>query len=136
MGDLGLNSQHVPLPDNEESSSEFERMELFIKDGSEGAANADLELDLSAPPPFRIADIRAAIPKHCWVKSPWRSLSYVLRDVLIIFVLGGAAGYLDSWAIWPLYWAAQGTMFWAIFVLGHDWYVRIFYIYIYINMYI
>lgn len=21
---------------------------------------------------------------------------------------------------WPLYWVAQGTMFWAIFVLGHD----------------
>ncbi len=24
------------------------------------------------------------------------------------------------WA-WPLYWAAQGTMFWALFVVGHDW---------------
>lgn len=24
------------------------------------------------------------------------------------------------WA-WPLYWFAQGTMFWALFVVGHDW---------------
>lgn len=24
------------------------------------------------------------------------------------------------WA-WPLYWVAQGTMFWALFVVGHDW---------------
>lgn len=24
--------------------------------------------------------------------------------------------------VWPLYWAAQGTMFWALFVVGHDWY--------------
>jgi hypothetical protein len=24
--------------------------------------------------------------------------------------------------VWPLYWLAQGTMFWALFVLGHDWY--------------
>ena len=24
------------------------------------------------------------------------------------------------WA-WPAYWLAQGTMFWALFVVGHDW---------------
>jgi len=24
-------------------------------------------------------------------------------------------------ALWPLYWLAQGTMFWALFVVGHDW---------------
>jgi fatty acid desaturase len=24
------------------------------------------------------------------------------------------------WA-WPLYWFMQGTMFWALFVVGHDW---------------
>lgn len=23
--------------------------------------------------------------------------------------------------VWPLYWLAQGTMFWALFVVGHDW---------------
>jgi acyl-lipid omega-3 desaturase len=22
--------------------------------------------------------------------------------------------------VWPLYWLAQGTMFWALFVVGHD----------------
>jgi fatty acid desaturase len=22
--------------------------------------------------------------------------------------------------VWPLYWFAQGTMFWALFVIGHD----------------
>ena len=26
--------------------------------------------------------------------------------------------------VWPLYWAAQGTMFWALFVVGHDWCVH------------
>lgn len=74
----------------------------------------------SAPPPFRIAEIRAAIPQHCWVKNPWRSLSYVLRDVLVVFALAAAAIYIKSWIFWPFYWAAQGTMFWAVFVLGHD----------------
>ncbi|KAK7305406.1 hypothetical protein VNO77_43312 [Canavalia gladiata] len=76
--------------------------------------------DPSAPPPFKIAEIRAAIPQHCWEKNPWRSLSYVLRDVLIVFALLYAAIGFNSWFFWPLYWPAQGTMFWALFVLGHD----------------
>ncbi|KAH1256609.1 Omega-3 fatty acid desaturase, chloroplastic [Glycine max] len=79
------------------------------------------EFDPSAPPPFKLADIRAAIPKHCWVKDPWKSMSYVVRDVIVVFGLAAAAAYLNNWVVWPLYWAAQGTMFWALFVLGHDW---------------
>jgi hypothetical protein len=57
-------------------------------------------------------------------KSPWRSLWYVARDVAVVAALGAAAAATDSWVVWPLYWAAQGTMFWALFVLEHDWYVR------------
>ncbi|CAL9220369.1 unnamed protein product [Arabidopsis halleri] len=76
--------------------------------------------DPGAPPPFNLADIRAAIPKHCWVKNPWKSLSYVVRDVAIVFALAAGAAYLNNWIVWPLYWLAQGTMFWALFVLGHD----------------
>lgn len=79
------------------------------------------DFDPSAPPPFKIAEIRAAIPEHCWVKNPWRSLSYVLRDVLVIAALGAAAIHFNNWFFWLLYWPVQGTMFWAIFVLGHDW---------------
>ncbi|GJN31142.1 hypothetical protein PR202_gb19502 [Eleusine coracana subsp. coracana] len=47
-------------------------------------------------------------------------MTYVLRDVLVVLGLAAAAARLDSWLVWPLYWAAQGTMFWALFVLGHD----------------
>lgn len=86
-----------------------------------GVGDTD-DFDPSAPPPFRIAEIRAAIPKHCWVKNPWRSLSYVFRDVFVVFALAAVAIYLDNWIFWLVYWVAQGTMFWAIFVLGHDWY--------------
>ncbi|KAG2555498.1 fatty acid desaturase DES3-like [Panicum virgatum] len=76
--------------------------------------------DAGKPPPFRIGDVRAAVPAHCWRKSPLRSLSYVARDVAVVAGLAAAAAALDSWALWPIYWAAQGTMFWALFVLGHD----------------
>jgi omega-3 fatty acid desaturase (delta-15 desaturase) len=53
-------------------------------------------------------------------------MSYVLRDVLVVLGLAAAAARVDSWLVWPLYWAAQGTMFWALFVLGHDWYGLLF----------
>ncbi|KAF7816112.1 omega-3 fatty acid desaturase, endoplasmic reticulum-like [Senna tora] len=90
----------------------------------DGGANVngagDVIFDPSAPPPFKIAEIRAAIPAHCWVKNPWRSLSYALRDVFVVFFLLASAIRFDSWFFWPLYWALQGTMFWALFVLGHD----------------
>ncbi|CAL8998978.1 unnamed protein product [Prunus brigantina] len=78
------------------------------------------DFDPSAPPPFKIAEIRDAIPKHCWVKNPCRSLRYAVRDNFVIFALAAIAKYLSTWYVWPFYWAAQGTMFWAVFVIGHD----------------
>ncbi|XWS74800.1 hypothetical protein CRYUN_Cryun01aG0028700 [Craigia yunnanensis] len=71
----------------------------------------DSEFDPAAPPPFKLADIRAAIPKHCWVKDPWRSMSYVVRDVVVVFGLAAVAAYFNNWLVWPFYWIAQGTMF-------------------------
>lgn len=83
--------------------------------------NGDESFDPGAPPPFKLSDIKAAIPKHCWVKDPWKSMSYVVRDVVVVFGLAAVAAYFNNWVFWPLYWFAQGTMFWALFVLGHDW---------------
>lgn len=82
--------------------------------------NGEAGFDPSEPPPFTLADIRAAIPKHCWAKDPWKSMSYVVRDVAVVVGLAAAASYFNNWVFWPIYWAAQGTMFWALFVLGHD----------------
>ncbi|KZV29957.1 omega-3 desaturase family protein [Dorcoceras hygrometricum] len=76
--------------------------------------------DPASPPPFKLSDIKNAIPKHCWVKDPWKSMSYVVRDVAVVFGLAAVAVYFNNWVVWPLYWFAQGTMFWALFVLGHD----------------
>ncbi|GBG67271.1 hypothetical protein CBR_g88560 [Chara braunii] len=76
--------------------------------------------DPGAPPPFSLADIRNAIPNHCFEKDSWRSFSYVVRDVAVVLGLAAAAAFLNSWFVWPFYWLAQGTMFWALFVAGHD----------------
>ncbi|KAA8534064.1 hypothetical protein F0562_031743 [Nyssa sinensis] len=106
----------APLKVQSADKEEKERERIEGLNGVEDGG----EFNPGAPPPFRLAEIRAAIPKHCWVKNPWRSMSYVVRDVAVVFGLAAAAAYFNNWAVWPLYWFAQGTMFWALFVLGHD----------------
>lgn len=101
--------------------SDFGPLRVVAGDGKEGVEE---EFDPAAPPPFTIGEIRAAIPKHCWNKDPWRSLSYVARDVVAAAAMAVVAAWLDSWAVWPLYWLVQGTLLWALFVLGHDWYCK------------
>jgi omega-3 fatty acid desaturase (delta-15 desaturase) len=69
------------------------------------------EFDLARKPPFTLSDIRAAIPKHCWEKNTWKSLSYVTCDVALVFALAAGAAAVNSWLLWPLYWVAQGSLF-------------------------
>lgn len=95
---------------------EDEKYDIF-----NGVVDEVEEFDPGAVPPFKLSDIRAAIPKHCWVKDPLKSMTYVVRDVAVVLGLAVAAAYVNNWLVWPLYWVAQGTMFWALFVLGHDW---------------
>ncbi|KAJ9521241.1 hypothetical protein QJQ45_022979 [Haematococcus lacustris] len=103
---------------------------------------ADGTYDLSAPPPFTLQDLRNAIPgnrrpnaqllsraqalcgavpvAHCWEKNTFRSLSYLALDVAIVAGLAAVAMAVNQWWLWPIYYFAQGTMFWALFVIGHD----------------
>ncbi|KAM7279913.1 hypothetical protein ACFE04_007047 [Oxalis oulophora] len=104
---------------NNNNNSETKMNGVGVGDGDEMIKSQNF--DPSAIPPFKINQIRAAIPDHCWIKNPWRSISYVLRDLLLVSALIAAAlQFINIWYFWPLYWLAQGTMFWAIFVLGHD----------------
>jgi omega-3 fatty acid desaturase (delta-15 desaturase) len=80
----------------------------------------DGTFDLSAPPPFSLADVRAAIPAECFDRSPLRSFAHLAFDVAVVLGLAAAAYTANTWFVWPLYWIAQGTMFWALFVVGHD----------------
>lgn len=73
-----------------------------------------------------LLEIKRILPKHCFQPSLAKSLYYVAKDLLIVSSAYFLYLYLtwNSW-IWtlmaaPFYWYFQGTMFWAIFVLGHD----------------
>lgn len=76
--------------------------------------------DFGAEPPFTLKDIREAIPSKCFKKDTFRSLSYLARDVVVVAGLAAGALAIKNPLLWPAYWAAQGTMFWALFVIGHD----------------
>ncbi|MFN6535780.1 MAG: fatty acid desaturase [Nostoc sp. EkiNYC01] len=70
--------------------------------------------------PFTLQDLKAAIPAECFQPNVTKSLFYFFRDILIIGLLYAVAHYLDSWFFFPIFWLMQGTMFWALFVVGHD----------------
>lgn len=83
-------------------------------------ATTDAPFDYGAEPPFTLSDIRKAIPDKCFEKNAGRSLSYLARDVIVVAGLAAGALAIKSPLVWPAYWMAQGTMFWALFVVGHD----------------
>eukprot|EP00199_Chlamydomonas_sp_CCMP681_P002454 CAMPEP_0119105700 /NCGR_PEP_ID=MMETSP1180-20130426/3595_1 /TAXON_ID=3052 ORGANISM="Chlamydomonas cf sp, Strain CCMP681" /NCGR_SAMPLE_ID=MMETSP1180 /ASSEMBLY_ACC=CAM_ASM_000741 /LENGTH=417 /DNA_ID=CAMNT_0007090825 /DNA_START=69 /DNA_END=1322 /DNA_ORIENTATION=+ len=84
------------------------------------ARNSDGTYDLSAAPPFSMQDLRAAIPASCWEKNTARSMAFLALDVAVVVGMAAVTLAVNQWWLWPLYWAAQGTMFWALFVVGHD----------------
>ncbi|KAK9665591.1 hypothetical protein RND81_14G121900 [Saponaria officinalis] len=78
-------------------------------------------------PPFTINQIRKAIPPHCFHRSLLRSFSYLLHDLTISFILYYIAhNYFDllpkplSFIAWAIYWFAQGSIMFGLWVLGHE----------------
>ncbi|KST63945.1 fatty acid desaturase [Mastigocoleus testarum] len=70
--------------------------------------------------PFTLGDVKAAIPPECFQPNLGKSLFFFGRDILTIGLLYALAYYIDSWWFFPVFWVMQGTMFWALFVVGHD----------------
>ena len=74
----------------------------------------------SPNPPFTLQDVKAAIPPDCFEPSVWRSLAYFFLDIGLVAGLYALAATIDTWWFLPIFWAAQGTLFWSLFVVGHD----------------
>jgi hypothetical protein len=81
-----------------------------------------------APPPFTLAQLRAAVPPHCFKRSLLRSTAYLAADCA-----GAAALYLGVRAadalplppaarllLWTLYVLAQGAVCTGIWVVAHE----------------
>lgn len=92
-----------------------------------GAEKAPAAKSPLPQPKFTVADLKAAIPAHCFVRSTAKSLGYLAMDLAMIAGLFMTARYLCSvlptfaqFAIWPLYWYAQGAVMTGVWVLAHE----------------
>jgi len=86
-------------------------------------------LDQSLPEGLpSIIEIKRALPKHCFQASISQSLYYAVKDFIQVFLAYLVLSYMESIVdsfplrilLFLLYWAVQGTFFFALFVLGHD----------------
>ncbi len=76
-----------------------------------------------------IVELKKALPSHCFQSSLLTSYYYVVKDLAIICALYAAYLFVERHSpspvlVWiaaaPVYAYLQGTMMWALFVLGHD----------------
>ncbi|KAI4383672.1 hypothetical protein MLD38_009481 [Melastoma candidum] len=80
-----------------------------------------------AKPPFTLAELKKAIPPHCFNRSLLRSFSYVFVDLLVAFALFHiATSYFHflpgplEWVAWAGYWACQGCVLTGVWVIAHE----------------
>jgi omega-3 fatty acid desaturase (delta-15 desaturase) len=88
-----------------------------LMNGKQAHATALLDREFL---PFTLQDVRNAIPPHCFESNVWRSLAYFAFDWGVVACLYCSVSIFDQWWFYPWFWLAQGTMFWALFVIGHD----------------
>lgn len=74
-----------------------------------------------------ILELKKVLPKHCFQSDLKTSFYYVAKDLGIVLSLYASIRLLElqpytllTMACTPVYCFLQGTMFWALFVLGHD----------------
>eukprot|EP01102_Stenamoeba_stenopodia_P016084 TRINITY_DN556_c0_g1_i2.p1 TRINITY_DN556_c0_g1~~TRINITY_DN556_c0_g1_i2.p1 ORF type:complete len:402 (-),score=90.39 TRINITY_DN556_c0_g1_i2:85-1290(-) len=80
------------------------------------------------PPPFTLKSLKDSIPAHCFKRSALRSSLYVLYDFIGIAILFFFAQQIDKlalptplhWALWGLYWIAQGIIMTGVWVIAHE----------------
>lgn len=84
-----------------------------------------------APPKFTLKTIKDAIPAHCFKRNLFKSLSYLVSDLILVALLGYLSTFISSaaeyqlpiWSpylLWPLYWYTQGSVLTGVWVLAHE----------------
>ena len=83
----------------------------------------------ATPPPFKLSDLRAAIPPHCFHRSAARSLAYVALDLALLALAALAASRigptfpaspLARGVAWALYWSVAGCVGTGAWVCAHE----------------
>nr|WQH19955.1 delta12 fatty acid desaturase [Bemisia tabaci] len=80
----------------------------------------------AAKPPFTLADLRKAVPPHCFERNLLRSFKYVFYDLSALFAIAYAASFIPllplrlQYVLWPTYWLVAGTLMLGVWILGHE----------------
>ncbi|KAM0753794.1 delta-12-fatty acid desaturase [Meredithblackwellia eburnea MCA 4105] len=110
-----------------------------LDDDDSASDDGNGSLPSFTPPDFTVKDLLSAIPKHCYERSAFKSFQYVLVDFAMVFALWAAAANIDQnfnlsngkildgyqgetakWALWSIYWFAQGLVMTGIWVIAHE----------------
>jgi len=81
------------------------------------------------PLPFTIADVRAAIPAHCFERSALKSGAYLVRDLAVVAAAVAAINFVSRLeslpgvvlaAAWLVYWVITGMTLTGVWVIAHE----------------
>jgi omega-3 fatty acid desaturase (delta-15 desaturase) len=79
-----------------------------------------LETLRDADPPVTLEALRDAVPARCFRPSTARSLVHLALDLALLGALVAASTRVEGAAAHAVAIFLQGTLFWALFVIGHD----------------
>lgn len=103
----------------------YSKGKVPLKDGPSKSIGMEKRGDADELP--SITDIKSKLPSECFKSSVAESMYFVVKDMVLIGLAFWAINILHTFdhpLIWYpsllLYWAFQGTMFTAVFVVGHD----------------
>lgn len=75
-------------------------------------------------PPFTRAQLKAAIPAHCFERSHLRSFTFLTANLLLVWMCYRSIALFEgsalAWLGWPVYWFVQGVLCTGIWVLAHE----------------
>ncbi|XP_071697285.1 delta(12)-fatty-acid desaturase FAD2-like [Rutidosis leptorrhynchoides] len=81
----------------------------------------------TSKPPFTLADIKKAIPPHCFERSTIKSFSYLIADLTAASIFYYVATtYIPQlpqplyYIAWPVYWFVQGCVFMGLWLIAHE----------------
>lgn len=85
------------------------------------------------PLSLTMAELRAAVPAHCFKRSLVRSLQHLVTDLALIAMMGvtmrhvevhapawGVPRWVVTWLAFPFYWWWQGAVMTGVWVLAHE----------------
>ncbi|KAI1792372.1 fatty acid desaturase-domain-containing protein [Ganoderma leucocontextum] len=110
------------------------------REGKTSQTSPDDDLPEFTPMPWKLREIRAAIPSRLFIRDTRRGLAWLGLDLLMAAVCWKLALYIDPtfrsrgaaklltplgaaaarWACWTVYWWFQGLIFTGIWVIGHE----------------